>query len=116
MTRGLRRWGRLAGVLMVAAALLLAAPPTARGAARALGVGVGARGAAAPAGPGAARTVAELLARPPDSGRVKVVGHVARLFFCPACPPGAACKPCLGDHVVLSDQAHALEPGDELGP
>jgi hypothetical protein len=63
-----------------------------------------------------ARRVSELLAKPPGAGRVKVVGYVARLYFCPSCPAGAVCKPCIGDHVVISDDKHTLEPGDELGP
>ncbi|MEA2695756.1 MAG: hypothetical protein QOI66_27 [Myxococcales bacterium] len=60
--------------------------------------------------------VADLLAKAPQTGRVNVTGFVARIFLCPACPAGATCKPCLGDHLVLSDAKRSLGPGDDLGP
>jgi hypothetical protein len=59
--------------------------------------------------------VADLIGQAPTSGRFNVAGYVVRVYLCPACPPGAACKPCLGDHLVVSDQRHVLAPGDDLG-
>lgn len=45
---------------------------------------------------------------PAVGARVDVVGHVASIYACPPCPEGAVCKPCIGDHVVLSDTRKAL--------
>jgi hypothetical protein len=32
-----------------------------------------------------------------------VAGFVIQIYKCPPCPPGAICKPCLGDHIVVTD-------------
>jgi hypothetical protein len=68
-----------------------------------------------PKGPAAPLHVAEVIARAPVEGRLTITGYVARIYLCPSCPAGAVCKPCVGDHVVLSDERHALGPGDDLG-
>ena len=77
---------------------------------------LGLTGAArAPKGPAAPLRVAEAIAQAPVEGRLTITGYVARIYLCPSCPSGAVCKPCVGDHVVLSDDRHALGPGDDLG-
>ncbi len=51
-----------------------------------------------------AATAAAPLATPnPGAGTFVVEGFVAKVYTCPPCPPGAMCKPCMGDNVVLSD-------------
>src|ERR1700686_941388 len=36
-------------------------------------------------------------------GAFKIVGFVIQTYKCPPCPPGAMCKPCIGDHIVVTD-------------
>lgn len=40
-----------------------------------------------------------------DHGRqpFRIEGYVTQIYKCPPCPAGAICKPCLGDHIVASD-------------
>jgi hypothetical protein len=72
--------------------------------------------AATAGAPGRGHEVAAVVARAPQQGRLMLSGYVARIYLCPPCPAGVSCKPCLGDHLVLSDDKHALRPADDLGP
>jgi hypothetical protein len=38
-----------------------------------------------------------------DDGPFRIEGHVMEVYKCPPCPEGAQCKPCLGDHLVITD-------------
>ena len=69
---------------------------------------------AAPA-PGALR-VAEIVAQRPTTGRYALIGYVSKVYLCPPCPPGAQCKPCMGDNLVLSDAPRRLGNYAEMGP
>jgi len=40
---------------------------------------------------------------------VTVWGYVSKIYTCPPCPPGAMCKPCMGDNIVLSEQDKKLD-------
>jgi hypothetical protein len=33
----------------------------------------------------------------------RIVGYVINTYKCPPCPPGAMCKPCIPDNIVVTD-------------
>jgi hypothetical protein len=33
----------------------------------------------------------------------RIVGYVIDIYKCPPCPPGAMCKPCIPDNIVVTD-------------
>jgi len=39
-----------------------------------------------------------------------VVAFVIQTYKCPPCPPNAMCKPCLGDHIVVTDNIDKKDP------
>jgi len=39
-----------------------------------------------------------------------VVGFVVQTYKCPPCPPQAMCKPCLGDHIEVTDHPDEKDP------
>ena len=43
-------------------------------------------------------------------GAFTIVGLVIQTYKCPPCPPGAMCKPCLGDHIVVTDNIEEKDP------
>src|SRR3979411_559512 len=43
-------------------------------------------------------------------GQFKIVGFVIQTYKCPPCPPGAMCKPCLGDHIVVTESIDKKDP------
>ncbi len=34
-----------------------------------------------------------------------VEGFVTHIYKCPQCPPNALCKPCVGDHIIISQDS-----------
>ena len=38
-------------------------------------------------------------------GPFRIEGYVLDIYKCPPCPPGAMCKPCIPDNVVITDTA-----------
>jgi hypothetical protein len=36
--------------------------------------------------------------------------YVLEIHKCPPCPPGAQCKPCLGDYIVVTDKLDEKDP------
>jgi len=38
-------------------------------------------------------------------GPFRIEGYVLDIYKCPPCPPGATCKPCIPDNVVITDTA-----------
>lgn len=36
--------------------------------------------------------------------------YVVEIHKCPPCPPGARCKPCLGDYIVITDNLDEKDP------
>lgn len=69
---------------------------------------------AASAGASSWLSVAELVAKRPTEGSFKVIGYVAKVYTCPSCPPGAACKPCMGDNVILCDRKAPIASYDGM--
>jgi hypothetical protein len=45
-----------------------------------------------------------------DEGPFRVEGYVIQTYKCPPCPAGAQCKPCLGDHIVVTDNVDEKDP------
>lgn len=45
-----------------------------------------------------------------DEGPFRIEGYVMQVYKCPPCPEGAQCKPCLGDHVVITDNFDEKDP------
>jgi len=43
-------------------------------------------------------------------GTFIVVGSVIQTYKCPPCPPRAICKPCIGDHIVITDNLDEKDP------
>jgi hypothetical protein len=37
------------------------------------------------------------------AGSFRIVGYVIDIYKCPPCPPGAMCKPCIPDNLVVTD-------------
>jgi hypothetical protein len=71
--------------------------------------------ASAPKDDRPADSVGALIALNPTHGIFVVAGFVAKRFVCPSCPPGATCKPCMGDNIVLSDDNRAIESYEQMG-
>ena len=44
------------------------------------------------------------------AGPFKIKGFVIDSYKCPPCPPGAMCKPCIGNHVVITDNLDEKDP------
>ena len=61
-------------------------------------------------------TVPQFRALAPVSGNFKLTGFVVHRYQCPPCPEGAMCKPCIGDHVVISESAELLQNYPPDGP
>lgn len=59
-------------------------------------------------------SVADLVAKRPTEGSFKITGYIAKIYTCPPCPPGAACKPCMGDNVVLCDRKAPIASYDGM--
>ena len=45
------------------------------------------------------KSINDLSGSSPDTCYIS--GYVSSIYECPFCPPGAECKPCIGDHVML---------------
>ena len=43
-------------------------------------------------------------------GTFIIVAFVIQTYKCPACPPNAMCKPCIGDHIVVTDIIDEKDP------
>ena len=35
----------------------------------------------------------------------RIVGYVLNIYKCPPCPPGAMCKPCVPNNIIITDAA-----------
>jgi hypothetical protein len=45
------------------------------------------------------------------AGPFRIEGaYVIEIHKCPPCPPGAQCKPCLGDYMVVTDNMDEKDP------
>jgi hypothetical protein len=55
-------------------------------------------------------TFADLQKNDSTAGPFTVVGYVIETHKCPPCPEGATCKPCLGNHVVVTDNLDQKDP------
>ena len=45
----------------------------------------------------------------PSGSLYNTEGYVAKIYACPFCPPGAACAPCMEEHIVISEQSKTLD-------
>lgn len=43
-------------------------------------------------------------------GPFRMVGYMIFVYKCPPCPAGAMCKPCLPDHIVVTDNIDEKDP------
>ena len=43
-------------------------------------------------------------------GSFRIVGVVIDIYKCPPCPEGAMCKPCIGDHIDVTDNLDEKNP------
>lgn len=55
-------------------------------------------------------TFADLQKNDSIEGAFRIVGYVIDVYKCPPCPEGAMCKPCLGDHIVVTDNFDEKNP------
>ena len=55
-------------------------------------------------------TFADLQQGDRDDAPFRIEGYVIQTYKCPPCPPGAMCKPCLGDHIVITDDVKVNDP------
>jgi hypothetical protein len=62
-----------------------------------------------------AMSIAAFLARKPTAGVYILTAYLDEVDVCQPCPPRALCKPCIGDHVVLSDAARAPQTPKPAG-
>lgn len=44
------------------------------------------------------------------AGPFRIVGYVIDVYRCPPCPERMQCKPCLGDHVIVTDNIDEKDP------
>ncbi len=80
------------------------------------GSGTGEAPSATPAPPNAPRTAAQVAALHLTTGQLSLIGYVVSVYKCPPCPPQAMCKPCIGDHVVVSDSPAPVNGLGNMGP
>ena len=45
-----------------------------------------------------------------DEAPFRIEGSVTQIYKCPPCPAGAQCKPCLGNHIVITDNLDEKNP------
>jgi hypothetical protein len=43
-------------------------------------------------------------------GSFRIEGFIINIYKCPPCPAPMQCKPCLGDHVVVTDNVDEKDP------
>ena len=55
-------------------------------------------------------TFAQLSRGDLDHGSFRIEGIVNDIYKCPPCPEGAQCKPCLGDHLTITDNPDEKNP------
>jgi hypothetical protein len=55
-------------------------------------------------------TFADLNRSDLDDGPFRIEGVVTDIYKCPPCPRGAQCKPCIGDHLTISDNPDEKDP------
>ena len=55
-------------------------------------------------------TFAYLQKGPVIEGPFRIRGYVIENYECPPCPPGAQCKPCLGNYIVITDNLNEKDP------
>ncbi len=51
------------------------------------------------------KSINELSGSSPDTCYIS--GYIMSVYECPFCPPGAECKPCIGNHVMLGESLTA---------
>jgi hypothetical protein len=54
-------------------------------------------------------SVAQFRQLAPAEGEFEISGYIAKQYKCPACPPGATCKPCMKSNVLLSQVNELLQ-------
>jgi hypothetical protein len=54
-----------------------------------------------------AMSVAAFMVKKPTSGVYSLLAYLAEVDMCAPCPPRVLCKPCIGNHIVLSDTSSA---------
>lgn len=47
---------------------------------------------------------------PTIEGPFRIGAYVVEVYKCPPCPAGAQCKPCIGDHIVVTDNPNEKDP------
>ena len=55
-------------------------------------------------------TFADLQTGDRDETPFRIEGYVIQTYKCPPCPKGAMCKPCIGDHIVITDNVDEKDP------
>lgn len=48
-------------------------------------------------------SIQEFKRRNPVSGNYNLEGYVTEISYCPPCPAGAVCIPCMEDYIVISE-------------
>jgi hypothetical protein len=56
----------------------------------------------------AALSIHEYRALSTPAGQYIVEGYVVKTYTCPPCPPQDQCKPCMRNHILLSDNTELL--------
>lgn len=51
-----------------------------------------------------------LFAAERDQGTFQITGYVLDKYTCPPCPPGAHCKPCMPDYILIVDSLESIDP------
>lgn len=51
----------------------------------------------------------EVKIQKPKSGFFGIEGYVAKIYECPPCPPDSVCKPCMREHLVISEKKKILK-------
>lgn len=60
-------------------------------------------------------TVADFIKLAPDKGQFSIDAYVVKKYSCPACPSDSICKPCIQNHVLLSDSNVEIDNYPESG-
>lgn len=55
-------------------------------------------------------TFADLQEGDHDEAPFRIEGFVIQVYNCPPCPRGAMCKPCIDDHIVVTDNLDEKDP------
>ena len=54
-------------------------------------------------------SIQDIRQNPDDNKLFITMAYVVKITTCPPCPPGAMCKPCMPNNIIISESSKALD-------